>query len=150
MRTPVLAALAALILAAGPAGAAEAPEPPAHDWSFSGPFGTFERDALRRGFQVYNEVCASCHGLARLTYRNLADIGFSGAEIADVASAFEVEDGPNDDGDMFFRPARASDPFVSPFANERAARASNGISVINGLITISIAKTGAAGTTSGT
>ena len=98
-------------------------------WSFSGPFGLFDRAALRRGYQVYREVCASCHAMKYLHFRNLAEAGgpgYSLAQVAVIASEFEVEDGPDREGDMFKRPARPSDSFPSPFANEMLARAANG------------------------
>ncbi|MEX2453950.1 MAG: cytochrome c1 [Rhodospirillaceae bacterium] len=110
----------------GPAIAAgEATAPPAEHWSFSSLFGTFDRDALRRGFQVYKGVCAGCHGLRLVAYRNLMDIGFSEDEVKDIAAESDFMDGPNDDGEMFDRPGLPSDRFRSPFPNENAARASN-------------------------
>ena len=127
MRKFLITAIAATALsAAGAAQAAEGVALPEHDWSFTGIFGHFNRDQLQRGFQVYAEVCGTCHGLTLVAYRNLADIGKTDAEIADYASQFEVQDGPDDEGEMYFRPARASDHFVPPFANENAARAANG------------------------
>lgn len=96
------------------------------DWSFNGPFGTFDKAAMQRGLQVYSEVCASCHALDYIAFRNLADLGYNEAEIKAIAAAYEVEDGPNDEGEMFMRPAGPSDYFPAPFANENAARASNG------------------------
>ena len=95
------------------------------DWSFSGIFGTYDRGELRRGYQIYSEVCASCHSLEYLAYRNLSEIGFSEKEIKEIAAEYEVEDGPDDEGEMFMRPARQSDKFVAPFPNEKAARAAN-------------------------
>ncbi|HAM47589.1 MAG TPA: cytochrome c1 [Alphaproteobacteria bacterium] len=98
------------------------------DWHFSGPFGSFDKDALRRGLQVYREVCASCHSLKFVAYRNLGDAGgpaLSEAEIKAIAAEYEVTDGPDSEGDMFERPAEPKDKFVPPFANEQAARASN-------------------------
>ncbi|NQU56929.1 MAG: cytochrome c1, partial [Rhodospirillales bacterium] len=77
-------------------------KPPAHKWSFSGPFGVFDRAIVKRGFQVYSEVCSSCHGLSLVAYRNLADIGFTKAEITEIAAEAEVEDGPNEEGEMYF------------------------------------------------
>lgn len=94
-------------------------------FSFAGIFGTFDRGAAQRGLQVYNEVCAACHGLYHLSYRNLEEIGLSGDQIRAIAGAVEVRDGPNDVGEMFDRAARPSDRFRRPFANERAARAAN-------------------------
>jgi ubiquinol-cytochrome c reductase cytochrome c1 subunit len=95
------------------------------DWSFTGIFGTYDRGALKRGYQIYSEVCASCHSLEYLAYRNLQEIGFSEDKIKEIAAEFEVEDGPDDEGEMYLRPARQSDKFVAPFANEKAARAAN-------------------------
>lgn len=95
-------------------------------WQFEGMFGSFDRQSIQRGFQVYKEVCAACHSMRQLAYRNLGDIGFSEAEIKAIAAEYTVTDGPNDEGDMFERPAKPSDKFVPPFPNEKAARASNG------------------------
>ena len=94
-------------------------------WPFDGIFGTFDRQAAQRGFQVYKEVCASCHSLNRVAFRQLQDIGFSEAEVKTLAAEYDITDGPNDDGDMFERPGRPSDRIPAPFANEKAARASN-------------------------
>lgn len=96
------------------------------DWSFNGPFGTFDQASLQRGFQVYSEVCASCHSLEYIAFRNLADLGYNDAEIKAIAAQYEVEDGPNDEGEMFMRPAIPADRFPSPYPNENAARAANG------------------------
>ncbi len=123
-----LALIGALGLAGGPIRSAEAAEgavPPAQDWPFSGIFGTYDRAATQRGFQVYKEVCASCHGMRLLSYRNLQQLGFSEAEVQAIAAQYQVQDGPDDEGTMFERPARPSDRFVSPFPNEQAARAAN-------------------------
>ena len=95
-------------------------------WPFEGFFGTVDRQAAQRGAQVYFEVCAACHGLDRLYYRNLKNIGFSEAEVKELAKKYTVVDGPNDDGEMFERPAEPSDSFVNPYPNEQAARAANG------------------------
>ena len=82
------------------------------DWSFKGLFGKFDRGSLQRGYQVYTEVCASCHSMKYLSYRNLSEKGgpeFSVAEAKAIAASFEVTDGPNSDGEMFQRPAKLSD-----------------------------------------
>ena len=122
-----LGALTALVLATGavPANAAEGPAIPARDWTFEGIFGTFDRAALRRGFQVYSEVCASCHSMSLIYYRNLGAIGFKEEEIKKIAAEAEFTDGPNDEGEMFERPGRPTDLFKAPFPNEKAARAGN-------------------------
>ena len=99
------------------------------DWSFKGPFGKFDRAALQRGYQVYKEVCSSCHSMKYLSYRNLSQKGgpeFTEAQAKAIAASFEVKDGPNADGDMFMRPGRLSDKFVMPYENEKAAQAANG------------------------
>ncbi len=99
------------------------------DWSFKGPFGKFDRAALQRGYQVYTEVCSSCHSMKYLSYRNLIQSGgpeFSEAQAKAIAASFEVKDGPNADGEMFMRPGRLSDKFVMPYENEKAAQAANG------------------------
>ncbi len=115
----------ALMLGAGSVQAAEGNKPPSRDWSFNGLFGTFDRGAVQRGFQVYQEVCAGCHSLKLVAYRNLTGIGLGEDQIKAIAAEFEVTDGPNDEGEMFQRPARPSDRFVKPFANDNAARAAN-------------------------
>jgi|TARA_B100000925_G_scaffold42536_1_gene27719 ubiquinol-cytochrome c reductase cytochrome c1 subunit len=99
------------------------------DWSFKGPLGKFDRSSLQRGYQVYTEVCAACHSMKYLSYRNLMEKGgpeFSEAQAKSIAASFEVTDGPNADGEMFSRPARLSDKFPMPYPNEKAAQAANG------------------------
>ena len=99
------------------------------DWSFKGPFGKFDRASLQRGYQVYNEVCASCHSLKYVSYRNLSEKGgpeFSVKEAKAIAASFEITDGPNQDGEMFTRPAKLSDKFVMPYSNEEEAKSANG------------------------
>ena len=99
------------------------------DWSFKGLFGKFDRGALQRGYQVYTEVCSSCHSMKYLSYRNLAEKGgpeFTEAQAKAIAASFEVMDGPNADGEMFTRPGKLSDKFVMPYENVKAAQAANG------------------------
>jgi len=100
-----------------------------NDWSFKGFTGKFDRASLQRGYQVYTEVCASCHSMKLLSYRNLAEEGgpeFSEDQVKAIASNFEVTDGPNNDGEMFTRSAKLSDKFVKPYQNIEEAKASNG------------------------
>ena len=102
---------------------------PKQDWSFKGITGKFERSSLQRGYQVYTEVCSSCHSMNLLSYRNLGEEGgpeFSLEQVKAIAANFEVTDGPDNDGEMFTRPARPSDKFVSPYPNVKAAMAANG------------------------
>jgi len=114
------------VVASGPALAAgDAAHPEAQDWHFEGVFGTVDRASAQRGLQVYLEVCGTCHGLRQVAYRNLHDLGFTEEEVKVIAANYEVTDGPNDEGEMFQRAALPSDKFVSPFANEEAAKAAN-------------------------
>ncbi|WP_376095355.1 cytochrome c1 [Roseomonas sp. CCTCC AB2023176] len=119
-----LAAVLALTPAAARA-AGEAVNIPNHDFSFDGIFGTFDRASAQRGFAVYKAICSNCHSMRQLSYRHLRSLGLTEAQVNALASQFEVQDGPNDNGEMFTRPARASDHFRRPFANDAAARAAN-------------------------
>lgn len=102
-------------------------EPINVDWSFAGPFGTYDKAQLQRGLKVYSQVCASCHGLSRVAFRNLDELGYSEEQVASFAAQYEVEDGPNDSGEMFMRPATGTDQFPSPYANDKeAALVNNG------------------------
>jgi ubiquinol-cytochrome c reductase cytochrome c1 subunit len=98
-------------------------------WSFDGFFGKFDRASLQRGYQIYKEVCSSCHSMKQLSYRNLGEQGgpeFTEAEVKAIASQYEVSDGPNAEGEMFTRKGKPSDKFKSPYSNENASRAANG------------------------
>jgi ubiquinol-cytochrome c reductase cytochrome c1 subunit len=143
---------AAALAAFAMIGAAEASGAGAHknkvvEWSFNGPFGTYDKDALQRGFQVYRTVCASCHAVEQLSFRNLGDKGGpyhldecpeGGGEgkecripannpiIKALAAEYEVTDGPDDSGDMFKRSGVPADKFPRPYANAQQARAANG------------------------
>ena len=108
---------------------AEQNDPIKVNWSFKGLTGKFDRAALQRGFQVYKEVCSSCHSMQYLSYRNLGESGgpeFSEAEVKAIASSIEIEDGPDSQGEMFTRPGRPSDKFKSPYPNVNASIAANG------------------------
>lgn len=113
-----------------PAIAAEAgPRPPQESWSFSGPFGRFDPQQLQRGFKVFREVCAACHSLKYVHFRNLSEPGgplFTEGQVKALAAEYKVQDGPNDAGEMFERPGRPADPWPSPFPNDNAAAAANG------------------------
>jgi cytochrome c1 len=126
MRMKILVIAAAFLAGISTAHAsAEKIELPDVDWSWKGPFGGFDKAQLQRGLQVYTEVCATCHSLNLVAYRNLAALGYNEDEIKAYAANYEVEDGPNDEGEMFMRAALPSDRFVPPFPNDNAARASN-------------------------
>lgn len=106
----------------------ETPRPPAQKWSFSGPFGKFDQAQLQRGFKIYKEVCASCHSMSLVSFRNLAEAGgpgFSEAQAAAVAAEYKIKD-IDDKGEAIERAGRPADTFPAPFANDRAAAAANG------------------------
>ena len=103
--------------------------PAQQSWSFNGPFGKFDKAQLQRGYQVYREVCSSCHSMKFVSFRNLSEPGgpeFSESQVKALSETFKVQDGPNDTGDMFDRAGRPSDPMPAPFPNEQAARSANG------------------------
>jgi ubiquinol-cytochrome c reductase cytochrome c1 subunit len=124
------AALALTLLAGAPAFAAGTQlDAKGINFSFEGVFGKFDRAQLQRGYKVYKEVCAACHSARFIYFRNLGEPGgpeFSAEEVKAIAASFEVQDGPNADGEMFMRPGLPSDRFPSPYANEQASRAANG------------------------
>ena len=128
IRRSIVAALVLAALAAPALAQEQSPEntPPKNRWSFAGPFGKFDRGQLQRGLKVYREVCSVCHGLKMIAFRNLADPGgpeFTTAQAQAIAAEYKVQDGPNDQGEMFERPGRLADSFPPPFPNDQAARA---------------------------
>tara|TARA_R110002095_G_scaffold91585_2_gene79977 strand:+ start:317 stop:1174 length:858 start_codon:yes stop_codon:yes gene_type:complete len=106
-------------------GASDVATPPKANWSFKGPFGVFKRDQLQRGFQVYKEVCAVCHGLDLVRYDKLAALGFSEEEIKAIAGEYEVPGPLNEDGEPTTIKATPGDAFANPYPNSNAARAAN-------------------------
>jgi cytochrome c1 len=122
-----------------------APEIAPQSWSFTPPFGTYDDAQLQRGFEVYKQVCATCHSMRLLSYRNLGEPGgpeFSPKAVETLASQVQVTDGPNEKGEMFQRPARPSDRFRSPFANEQLARVANNGALPPDLSTMAKAREG--------
>lgn len=106
-------------------------------WHFAGPFGTYDKAAAQRGFQVYKEICSNCHSMKYVAIYNLGDKGApffdpehpnpnDNPKIKAIAKMFTVQDGPDEYGDMFDRPGTTADKFPSPYANDMAAKASNG------------------------
>ena len=130
MRKSIYASLVlafTLSLTAGAQAAGDAIEMKTRNWSFEGLFGSYDRASAQRGLQVYKEVCAACHGLRLLAYRNLQDLGYTEDQVKAYAKEFEVQNAePNEEGEMFMRAGLPSDRFVSPFPNDEAARVANG------------------------
>ncbi len=120
------AALSLGVVTAAPAMASEGGHIKRLDWPQDGIFGTYDRASLQRGLQVYQQVCASCHGLKRVAFRTLTDLGFTMDQVKKIAAEYEFEDGPDEEGEMFTRPGAPYDYFPSPFPNEKAAAAANG------------------------
>jgi len=145
---------AGLALSASAAGGAEHPHPPEEGWSFEGAFGEFDENSLQRGYQVYREVCASCHSMKLISYRNLSEPGgpFYSADypanenplVKAFAAEAEVFKGYDDFGDPLYGPATPADRFPSPFANDNAARIANGGALPPDLSVITKARHGGA------
>ncbi|MBB5534763.1 cytochrome c1 [Rhizobium giardinii] len=100
-------------------------KPEQAEWSFSGPFGHYDKGQLQRGLKVYTEVCSACHSMNLVAFRTLEGLGYSEAQVKTFAANYEVQDGPNADGEMFTRKAVPSDHFPSPYPNTEAAAAAN-------------------------
>lgn len=137
----------AFVLAAGLGAQVYAAEIESQPWTFKGPFSTFDRAQLQRGYKVYRNVCAACHPMRFMHYRNLSEEGgpeFSEEAVKVLASEAEVTDGPNDQGEMYTRPGRPSDRFVSPYKNEQEARSANNGALPPDLSLITKARAGGA------
>ena len=141
-----LAVVGTLLGAATPALAAgdEHISLPSVNFSFNGMFGTYDRASAQRGFQVYREVCSACHSLRLVAYRNLRDLGLTEEQVRVIAAAVQIQDGPNDEGQMYERPGRPSDRFRSPFPNAQAARSANNGALPPDLSVITKAREGGA------
>ena len=123
--TLAAAALSGVLLVPVLARAADETPLPRQEWSFDGVFGTYDRASLQRGFQVYKEVCSACHPVTHLNFRDLTQIGYTEDQVKAIASGYQVTDGPNDEGQMYQRAGRPSDPIPGPFPNDQAARVAN-------------------------
>ncbi len=121
---PLPKSLCILVFLGAPLYANDTPPLPQQNWSFQGPLGTFDQAELQRGFQVYKEVCATCHSLKQIRFNDLAGIGYSAEEIKAIASQYKIET-TNDDGEPMERIALPTDPIPGPYKNEKAARAAN-------------------------
>ncbi|MBI1341023.1 cytochrome c1 [bacterium] len=131
------------------------PHGPHEGWEFEGPFGTFDQNALQRGYKVYREVCASCHGMKLLSFRNLGQKGApffdeaypdenSNPKVKQIASEYMVAAFDEETGDPIQVAATTVTAFPSPYANEAAARGSNGGALPPDLSVITKARHGGA------
>lgn len=99
--------------------------PPKYDWNHSGPLQSLDHASIRRGYQVYKQVCAACHSMEYIAFRHLVGVSHTEEEARALAEQIQVVDGPDEEGNMFERPGKLSDYFPNPYANEEAARAAN-------------------------
>ena len=95
-------------------------KPVEHEWSFGGLFGTYDQQQLQRGLQIYRENCANCHSMDLVAFRHLEQLGYSGDQVRSLAAEYTVTDGPNEEGELFERPALPKDYFPSPWPNREA------------------------------
>jgi ubiquinol-cytochrome c reductase cytochrome c1 subunit len=135
-------ALALSLLVASPALAAATVEvPPRQSWSFAGPFGTFDQGQLQRGYKVYREVCASCHGMDLVHFRNLGDKHGpfwnpkypnpnDNPVVKALAKEIQVADIDSETGEDLRRDATTADRFPNPYPNPTAAAAAKGSTVL--------------------
>lgn len=119
----------------------ETPPLPDIQWSFDGPFGTYDREELQHGFQIYKQVCSACHGLKYVRFRDLEALGYNPEEIKAIAAEYHVE-AIDDEGNVTEKPATPIDTFPGPFKNEQAARAANNGSLPPDLSLITKARKG--------
>jgi ubiquinol-cytochrome c reductase cytochrome c1 subunit len=99
--------------------------PPHLHWSHSGLIDSLDHASIRRGYQVYKQVCAACHSMRYMAFRNLVGVSHTELEAKAEAEEVQVQDGPDEAGEMFMRPGKLSDYFPKPFANDAAAAAAN-------------------------
>ncbi len=129
LKTLGIIASGSMLLIGGEAASEGQKDAKGISYSFEGPFGTFDKAQLQRGYKVYKEVCSACHSMNLVSFRNLSEHGgpgFTPEQVKALAATFTLKDGPNADGEMFDRPGLPSDHFVPPYANEQASRSSNG------------------------
>jgi ubiquinol-cytochrome c reductase cytochrome c1 subunit len=96
-----------------------------YGWPHDGALSSYDHASIRRGFQVYRQVCASCHSIDKIAFRNLVGVTHTEEEMKKIAESYDIEDGPNDQGEMFERPGKLSDKIPSPYKNEAQARMAN-------------------------
>lgn len=111
-------------------------------WSHDGWFSSLDHASIRRGYSVYKQVCAACHSMRFLAFRNLVGVSHTEEEAKEIAEEFQIMDGPNEAGDMFERPGKLADYFPKPFANDAAAAAANNGAIPPDLSFITLARHG--------
>ncbi|XP_072855575.1 cytochrome c1, heme protein, mitochondrial [Pogona vitticeps] len=99
--------------------------PPQYPWEHGGLLKAFDHSSIRRGYEVYKQVCSACHSLQYVAFRHLIGVTHTEEEAKALAAEIQVEDGPDDEGNMFTRPGLISDYFPKPYPNPEAAKAAN-------------------------
>lgn len=99
--------------------------PPHYPWSHKPLLGAFDHASIRRGFEVYRNVCSACHSLQFIPFRRLVNVAYTAEEMKEIAAEYQIQDGPDDNGEMFMRPGKPSDYFPKPYVNTEAAKAAN-------------------------
>eukprot|EP01138_Halocafeteria_seosinensis_P012940 gb/GECG01013218.1/.p1 GENE.gb/GECG01013218.1/~~gb/GECG01013218.1/.p1 ORF type:complete len:256 (+),score=30.19 gb/GECG01013218.1/:1-768(+) len=122
---PVAVGIGMLGVLNPPSKAEEQLHPPKYPWDHTGPFSSYDAKSIRRGYQVFSQVCSTCHSMKFVHYRNLVGVCYSEKEAKALAAEIEVTDGPDDSGEMFERPGKLADAFPSPYENEEQARMIN-------------------------
>lgn len=140
--TSAISALALAVPAAHASEGAKHPLPNV-DFSFKGPFGTYDKASLQRGLLVYRQVCSACHSLNRVAFRNLTALGYSEDQVKAIAGEYTFEE-MDDEGEMKERAGKPSDHFKPPFPNDKVAMASNGGALPPDLSLITKAREGGA------
>lgn len=121
----VCGSLGAYFLHEKASAADEALHSPNYNWKHTLPWQSFDHASIRRGYLVYKQICATCHSLDRIAFRHLVGVSHTEEEVKELAAEFEVQDGPNEEGEMFGRPGKLTDRFPRPYPNDEAARYSN-------------------------
>jgi len=123
------ATIAVLLTSKSAHASSDALQPPKYPWSHRFPWQAFDHASIRRGFQVYQQVCSTCHSLDYIAYRNLVNTCYTEEEVKAIAAEAEFEDGPNEEGDMYKRPGKLSDYMPRPYPNEQSARFANNVAL---------------------
>lgn len=118
--------------------------PAKYPWFHDGFFNTYDHASIRRGYEVYKQVCSACHSLRFTYYRHLVGVSHTEEEAKAEAAEIMVRDGPNEQGDMFERPGKLSDPFPSPYENDEKAKQANNGALPPDLSLITFARNGGA------
>lgn len=116
------------------------PSPPSYPFWFKSFFHSHDIPSVRRGFEVYRQICSTCHSMEQLQFRHLVNEVYPENRVKQIAASYDIVDGPNDEGEMFTRPGILTDSFPKPYPNDEAARYANGGAMPPDLSVISSAR----------